>query len=356
MSMSNGRKDPTSTITLRAAYASQFRKRFFFIGSLIRQSIIENDCFGLRESPGIAFAQKVVISDSWKNGLEPIGRQAFRFRTNEEKMSGFLDWLSTVEEQALFQIIGGPIGELGANPIWQNLYIQAAYKKGISWARRNIKRDTDVLDSLGKTRRDVETSTEAVVEKLSSPVSLDRLKIAYSRAYTDLRGITAAMDAEISRILASGLALGENPRVIANDINDKVRGVGLHRAMLLARTETIRAHHLASIQEYRDYEIEGVKVLAEWTTARDSRVCQRCRDLDFNRTGKLWTLDEIEPLIPLHPLCRCAALPAVKPSGIDISAILMGKASSVDRHRVELSVRQAIIKSDKETIWKGLGQ
>lgn len=354
--MSDAKKDPTSTITLRAAYVSQFRKRFFYIMSLIRQSIVKNDCFGLRSTSWVATAQEVSISERWKHGLSPIGPQAFRFNTNEEKMSRFLDWLSKVEEQALFQIVGGPVGDLGSNPIWQNLYIQRAYKKGIAWARRNIVRDSEVLDSLGKTRRDIDASMDSVTEKLSAPVSVDRLKVAYTRAYNDLRGITAAMDAEISRVLAEGLALGENPVVIARKINKRVKNVGYHRAVLLARTEVIRAHHLASIQEYRDYEVEGVKVLAEWTTARDSRVCERCRKLDFNRTGKLWPLDVIEHLIPLHPQCRCAALPAVKPSGIDVGAILDGKVTSVDRQRLELSVGLAITKADEHSIWKGLGQ
>lgn len=356
--MSNGTKDPTSTITLRAAYSAQFRKRFFFIKNLVYQSIITNDCFGLRDTSEFEFAaaQGIDISDNWKNGLTSISPQAFRFNTNEEKMSRFLGWLSTVEEQSLFQIVGGPIGDLGSTPIWQNLYIQSAYKKGAAWARRNVARDSEVLESLGKIRRDIDTSMDAVNEKLSAPVSLDRLKTVYSRAYTDLKGITAAMDAEISRILAEGLALGENPTVMARKIKDRIDKIGLYRATLLARTEVIRAHHLSAIQEYRDYGIEGVKVLAEWTTARDSRVCQRCRDMDYLRTGKLWELDKIEALIPLHPACRCAALPAIRPSGIDIAAILTGKISSVDRHKLNLSLGDSIVKMDKDTLWRGLGQ
>lgn len=354
--MSNAAKDPTSTITLRAAYVSQFRKRFFYIRNLIYQSIVKNDCFGLRPSKGLTAAQKINISDSWKNGLEPIPKQAFRFQTNEDKMASFLSWLSAVEEQSLFQVVGGSLSNLGKNPIWQNLYLRASYKKGIAWARRNVVRDSEVLDSLGKTRRDIDASLDSVDEKMNAPVSVDRLKLIYSRAYNDLRGITSAMDTEISRVLAEGLALGESPTVIARKINDRVKKVGLYRATLLARTEVIRAHHLASIQEYRDFGIAGVKVLAEWTTARDSRVCQRCKDLDFLRTGKLWKLEDIEPLIPLHPACRCAALPAVSTSGINLDAILSGEVNSIDRHRLGLSMGRGIANLDRDTIWRGLGQ
>jgi SPP1 gp7 family putative phage head morphogenesis protein len=73
----------------------------------------------------------------------------------------------------------------------------------------------------------------------------------------------------------------------------------------LARTELIRAHHLATIQEYRNWELLDIRVKAEWATARDDRVCPKCAALD----GKVFTLDEIEPMIPLHPNCRCIALP-----------------------------------------------
>jgi SPP1 gp7 family putative phage head morphogenesis protein len=82
---------------------------------------------------------------------------------------------------------------------------------------------------------------------------------------------------------------------------------GRRRAEILARTEIIRSHHLATIEEYRTWEVEGVYVLAEWATAGDSRVCTVCAPLQ----GTIWTLDEIEPMIPRHPQCRCVSIPFV---------------------------------------------
>jgi SPP1 gp7 family putative phage head morphogenesis protein len=77
---------------------------------------------------------------------------------------------------------------------------------------------------------------------------------------------------------------------------------------MLARTEIIRAHHIATIQEYRNWGVEGITVKGEWKTAGDDRVCSKCEQLE----GKIFTLDEIEPMIPLHPLCRCIALPYIE--------------------------------------------
>ena len=65
---------------------------------------------------------------------------------------------------------------------------------------------------------------------------------------------------------------------------------------------------MATIQEYRNWGVEGVTILGEWKTAGDDRVCEKCASME----GRVFTLDEIEPLIPLHPQCRCIALPWIK--------------------------------------------
>jgi SPP1 gp7 family putative phage head morphogenesis protein len=132
------------------------------------------------------------------------------------------------------------------------------------------------------------------------------------------------MDTLISRILAQGMIDGDGPALIARKLVAAINGTGigdlamtdaigrfipaLRRAELLARTEIIRAHHLATIQEYRNWGLEGIVVKGEWQTAGDDRVCDKCASLQ----GKIFTLDEIEGMIPLHPLCRCIALPWIE--------------------------------------------
>ena len=46
----------------------------------------------------------------------------------------------------------------------------------------------------------------------------------------------------------------------------------------------------------------------DFTPLLPDRVCPKCEALD----GKIFTLDEIEPMIPLHPQCRCIALPYIE--------------------------------------------
>jgi SPP1 gp7 family putative phage head morphogenesis protein len=142
--------------------------------------------------------------------------------------------------------------------------------------------------------------------------------------FQDLKGITATMDTQISRILAQGMVDGDGPRLIARKLLSTINGTGTgelgitdtlgrfiparRRAEMLARTEIIRAHHLATIAEYRNWGVLGISVKGEWRTAGDSRVCEKCQQLE----GKVFTLDEIEPMIPLHISCRCIALPYIE--------------------------------------------
>jgi len=116
------------------------------------------------------------------------------------------------------------------------------------------------------------------------------------------------------------MAEGKSPRVMARELMHRIEKVGdlattdalgrfipaAQRARMIARTEIVRAHHVATINTYREAGVEGVRVLAEWTTAGDDRVCTRCLEME----GRIFTLDEIEPMIPLHPQCRCVAIPA----------------------------------------------
>jgi SPP1 gp7 family putative phage head morphogenesis protein len=81
------------------------------------------------------------------------------------------------------------------------------------------------------------------------------------------------------------------------------------RAEMIARTEIIRAHHYANINEYMTWGAYGVSVTAEFRTAGDSRVCFRCSELE----GQEFSLEDALGLIPVHPMCRCICLPIVNP-------------------------------------------
>ena len=76
-----------------------------------------------------------------------------------------------------------------------------------------------------------------------------------------------------------------------------------NRAIMIARTETIRAHVETSVDRFRQLGIQQV----EWLTAHDQgldRVCDVCKEFD----GKTYSIDD-HPDCPQHPNCRCVLLP-----------------------------------------------
>lgn len=295
------RYDPTRTTSLRNRFARQMRVRFDRLYSLVRRAIVEEDCFALKEEKGFqAMASSV--------GETP-GYRAYQFMSSQEKLEAFMQWIREQEKKGILQTTKIPQLGNAREEAWTDLYIDSAYRAGVSRAREQLGLLPSLSAKIGET-----------APSFLGPFHIDRVGLLYLRVFSDLKGITEAMDTLISRALAQGMAEGRNPRQIAQIMNKIITGSGAdlsltdslgrfiparRRAEILARTEIIRAHHLATIQEYRNWGVLEVKVKAEWRTAGDDRVCEECAELE----GKVFTLDEIEFMIPYHPQCRCIALP-----------------------------------------------
>jgi hypothetical protein len=75
---------------------------------------------------------------------------------------------------------------------------------------------------------------------------------------------------------------------------------------VIARTEVIRAHAEGQLDALEELGVEELGVEVEWTVTEDSRLCPLCAALK----GVVLTLDEAKGLLPRHPNCRCAFIPA----------------------------------------------
>lgn len=296
--------DPTRTTALRNAFAKQMQSRFIELKRVIRIAIVEQDCFGLKKGAMSIFQ------------VAPPGSEAFTFLRDPAKVEAFMRWLRQQQNKGVLSM--GEFQQIGtaSQGAWTNRYILDSYKRGIIRARYELQKagyDIPPIDSVG--------GIDAV---LGTPFHLDRVGLLFTRVFTELTAVTEAMDGIISQILAQGIIDGDGPALLARKLVSTIDGAGIgtlgifdklgrfipaqRRAKILARTEVIRAFHLAAIQEYRNWGLEGVYVKAEWVTAGDDRVCIKCKSLE----GKIFTLDEIEPMIPLHPMCRCIALPYIE--------------------------------------------
>jgi len=292
--------DPTRTLTLRNRFVRDMNRRFRELIKIIREAIIDRDVFGLQK---ITALQELV----------PPAPGEFNFPRTADKVEAFMSWLRRQIDRGLLETREFTrIGE-SAEAAWTNIYIYDSYKRGVMRARYE-------MNKAGYTIPPVD-EVGGIEALMSTPFHVDRVGLAYTRTFTDLQGITSQMDTQISRVLAQGLVDGDNPRLLARKIVAVINGEGVgdlairdslgrfipaqRRAQTLARTEVIRAHHQATIQEYQNWQIQGVQVQAEWSTAGDDRVCDQCAGYE----GNIYSLEEVRNMIPVHPNCRCIALP-----------------------------------------------
>jgi len=300
------RYDPTRTTVLRAAFVRDMRKRFAELVRVVHQAVVEQDCFGLRSTTSPQTLQ-----------LTPPVSGAFAFARSTDKVDAFMRWLDQQVDRGLLQVSEFQQVGIGIEGAWTNKYIADSYKRGVIRARYELQRSVSGIPNIEQTG-----GIDAV---MGNPFHVDRLELLYSRTFNGLKGITTAMDTQISRILAQGIADGDHPTLLERKLRATIDGTGMgklgitdslgrfipakRRAEMLARTEIIHAHAEATLQEFSNWKLEGVEIVAEWVSANDSRMCERCGALN----GEVFSIEQARGMIPLHPNCRCTWVPARAP-------------------------------------------
>lgn len=271
------RYDPTKTTTLRQRFEGEAAKRFRRVKGKINRELVERDGFGLRTNAG-----------------------RFDFPRTPDKTAAFMDWLREQVALDVLDMRQGQSVQSAADNAWSSVYIRSAYQRGMAHSASELR------------AQGADVAASWVTDAFTRPFHVDRVGLIYTRAYDELRGVTAEMDRQISRTLADTMARGAGAREIAAAINNRVDNIGITRARLLARTETIRAHAEASLNSYAEAGLMEIDVRAEFQTARDDQVCPICRDL---AEGGPYSIDAARGMIPAHPNCRCAWVPRVVKPG-----------------------------------------
>ncbi len=286
--------DPTRTLTLRKRFVRDMEKRFNQLKRDITKHIVEEDALGAKEKRSVFSSTDMSIQNI------SIIVNVFEYTRSQAKAESFMRWLDEMEERGILEQGGFGSRTLGSQQAWTDQYIQSSYQKGILRARQE-------LNAIGVPVTTGDPFGVGISAVFNQPIHVDRMGLLFTRTFEDLKGIDSVMDSQISRILTQGMSEGLSPRTIARNINNRVDKIGKVRARALARTEIIRAHHSANVQEYRMAGIEKVKVKAEWVTA-GFNVCVICA----SNEGKVFTLRQIEGMIPAHPNCRCVIVPIVE--------------------------------------------
>lgn len=267
----NAQADPTRTTTVVARYERDLVRRIRELQSAIVEYVVTNNALQINA---------------------PLGKGR-----SPEKVGKFLKWLQHQQAAKLLEVQEGTSLTSAASKSWQNIYIRSAYQKGIARSASQLKKGG------------VKVEKRWVDAAFFRPIHADALGLIYTRAYSNLKGITTAMDAKLSQTLTQAMADGKG-LVETGKLLSEATELSIPRARKIARTEVIGAHAEATLNSFEEAGIEGVELLSEFTTAGDNRVCYRCKALE----GKKYTVDEARGIIPVHPNCRCAWLPVVDES------------------------------------------
>jgi len=290
--------DPTRTTVLRNVFAADTNRRFEELIRVIVKSIVDLEVLG---------------EEIKTQQMKPPLPRAFDFPLDSDKVEAFMRWVQDQIDAGILEV-GEIPGTINISKYaWTNKYILDSYKRGLIRARIEMK----------KAGYDVPNINDSggVNALLNTPFHIERVGLLYIRAYNQLQSITEAMAKQITEVLTQGMIDGDGMRVIARKLKATINGTNMgdlgitdtlgryipakRRAEMMARTEVIRAHHQATINEYMSWGVHGVNVKAEFRTAGDNRVCSECSALE----GSVWTLEEAFSLIPVHPMCRCICLP-----------------------------------------------
>jgi len=299
------RVDPTRTMGLRRQFLAEVNRRFNWLATVIHRAIVDKDVFGLlgggAENITTLQLPAAKFSLSPEDALRVVRERAFDFPRTADKVDAFMDWLEEMEQRSVLEVTHRPGAIRGVEEAWSDVFVRSAYQKGIQQSRAELRKaGYDIPKFSPDPQQDMAIA-------FNQPFHADRVGALYTRTFRDLQGITRAMDAQISRTLAQGLVEGRSPLQIARSLTDRVKKIGRTRARTLARTEITRAHHSANVAEARAAGVLGVRIVAEWLTAGFD-VCPICEGLASRNNG-IYSIDEIEGLIPVHPNCRCSFLP-----------------------------------------------
>lgn len=118
----------------------------------------------------------------------------------------------------------------------------------------------------------------------------------------------------ISAAVSAGIDAGESMSDISQRVGALFDGeLSDERAMMIARTETIRASNEGALSRYAQAGVER----KEWS-ADGEGTCDDCENLDGVQVALGENFEGDEDSVdapPLHPMCRCSILPVLEEYG-----------------------------------------
>lgn len=258
---------------LQRKFIGAAQRRIRAIRRALLKLILEEDVFGIKRR-------------------QRVGNQRWQALHQEEQLLAFRAWV----DAQVTQHVGASADE------WLEQYIEQAYRKGQGRAFDDARKGMRSQQSMAYYQG---TRDQFLNDAFNRPASVERVKVLATRAFTDLKDVTATMATQMQRTLVDSFIQGDAPTVMARKLANDVDKIGMTRAKMIARTETIRAHAEGQLDALTNMGVTKVGVQVEFSTAGDTLVCPICADLNT----AVYDVKKAHGVIPVHPNCRCAWMP-----------------------------------------------
>lgn len=178
--------------------------------------------------------------------------------------------------------------------------VMDSYLKGQARAYDD-QRGLDAIAATTKEQKAVALSAkkEFVAGYANNPEHRERLDNLISRVELELQNLAIRLAMSLTRAYLDQLVMNYTRKQLAA-FAEQI-GKSITDAERIARTEIIRAHAEGVLDAYERLHVGKVKVLIEWTTAGDNKVCPKCKALE----GITLWIHEARGMFPRHPNCRC---------------------------------------------------
>jgi len=185
--------------------------------------------------------------------------------------------------------------EKAADPIPPNPF-------SVRWAQSNAAANLEAISTTGQ-----KTVRQAIVRGLEQGTNPS----VVAEGIESSIGLTARQEAAAERLFETQRTAGINVKQARKNITGYKRQLKKQRAVMIARTETIKAESQGMKDAWQLADEQGMipqGTVRIWIALQDDAICPICEDLDEQSAPIRGTFDSIEGPIeapPAHPSCRC---------------------------------------------------
>lgn len=215
----------------------------------------------------------------------------------------FIYDMSAVQLADLLQVVQAILDdellEGGSQNLWALEYVAAEYERGTHQAFTNLSVQSPVY-----------AQQTTLAQLLSTPAYQNQIAAAYIGTYSEWKGISDAVRADLANVISDAIGRGISPRETAQIISKRL-DVSMSQAKSIAQTEQVGALRKAQWQE-TDWAKDrlGLNTAILWLSALKATT----RSWHAARHGRTYTTEEAEAFYAERGNrynCYCANIPVI---------------------------------------------